>query len=102
MSLEMNNKALVFQKTSALLLISSGMHQSVFAVCVYHVHGARVIFLAVTKNLNWFCVCNNMSNAREATTQHIQFLVATLPVSAATRKCGKHVETKHSHMQTIN
>ena len=32
MSLEMNNRALVFQKTSALLLISSDMHQSVFAV----------------------------------------------------------------------
>ena len=32
MSLEINNRALVFQKTSALLLISSVMHLSVFAV----------------------------------------------------------------------
>ena len=36
MSLEMNNRALVFQKTSALLLISSDMHQSVFAVSNGH------------------------------------------------------------------
>ena len=32
MSLEINNRALAFQKTSAILLISSDMHQSVFAV----------------------------------------------------------------------
>ena len=32
MSLEINNRALVFWKTSALLFISSDMHQSVFAV----------------------------------------------------------------------
>ena len=32
MSLEIDNKALVFLKTSALLSISSDMHQSVFAV----------------------------------------------------------------------
>ena len=32
MSLEINNRALVVQKTSALLLISSDMHQSDFAV----------------------------------------------------------------------
>ena len=31
-ALEINNRALVFQKTSALLSISSDMHQSVFAV----------------------------------------------------------------------
>ena len=35
MSLEMNNRALVFQKTSALLLISSDMHQSVFTVKLF-------------------------------------------------------------------
>ena len=29
MSLEINNRALAFQKTSAILLISSDMHQSV-------------------------------------------------------------------------
>ena len=34
MSLEIDNRALVFQKTSALLLISSDMYQSVFAVKV--------------------------------------------------------------------
>ena len=39
MSLEMNNRALVFQKKSALLLISNDMHQSVFAVnAVYSIH----------------------------------------------------------------
>ena len=32
MSLEIDNRTLVFQKTSALLLISSDMHLSVFAV----------------------------------------------------------------------
>ena len=32
MSLEMDNGALVFQKTSALLLVSGDMHKSVFAV----------------------------------------------------------------------
>ena len=31
--MHINNRALVFGKTSALLLISSDMHQSVFAVC---------------------------------------------------------------------
>ena len=31
-ALEINNRAIVFQKTSALVLISSDMHQSVFAV----------------------------------------------------------------------
>ena len=36
MSLEMNYRALVFQKTSALLLISSVIHQSVFAVLNTH------------------------------------------------------------------
>ena len=37
MSLEMNNRALVFQKTSVLLLISSDMHQSVFAVYIQQI-----------------------------------------------------------------
>ena len=41
MSLEINNRALVFQKTSALLLISSDMHQSVFAVYVVQTDGVK-------------------------------------------------------------
>ena len=38
MSLEIVNRALDFEKSSALFTISSGMHQSVFTVlkCVYN------------------------------------------------------------------